>query len=568
MPPRKTSTKTKYLDRLRDDFLFFLRELWRLVGHADPSWVQYDIADWVSNGPRFRGVRGFRGLGKTYITNAYVLWRLLRNPQERILIASKSNRMAERSLFLIRGWIDRIPWLNHLAPIPNSWQRDSATQFDVGPCQRQAVPSVWTCGMTGQMTGGRASLIVADDVEEKENSMTRSQREALRHRCEEFTHILFPGGDIVFLGTPHHEESLYDFLVEERGFTFRSWPARYPQDGEPTPYISPRLAQAHAAGRIRPGEPTWPERFSDVELQEKELTSGRSGWLMQYQLITKLEEADRHPLKLRDFIVTSVDPVQAPTMLAWGQRNAYGPTIVEEIPGVGLGDDTCFYGPAMVAEQWAPYVGCKAFLDPAGAGEDEMAWAIVGQLHGFLYVKRLGAIGGKGPKATIENLTRIVKELRQYHCWELVIESNFGGDMLAQLIQPIIRRHVLEPGRDDAYPDGWECSVETVHNSGQKELRIIEALEPVMNQHRLVLDTSVAADREAMWQVTRITRDRNSLPHDDRVEALAAAVNLFREMLNQDAEEQAKAFDLELYYQDLEKCGIKVNSPAPRWAEV
>ena len=117
--------------------------------------------------------------------------------------------------------------------------------------------------------------------------------------------------------------------------------------------------------------------------------------------------------------------------------------------------------------------------------------------------------------------------------------------MLIQLIKPVIQRFSCQPGEDPAYPDGWHCSIicgpngkEGIHASGQKETRIIDTIEPVINQHRLVVDRAVAENQELWLQFTRITRDRNCLQHDDRVDSLAGCIGLFATLLNQDAEKQ------------------------------
>ena len=80
-----------------------------------------------------------------------------------------------------------------------------------------------------------------------------------------------------------------------------------------------------------------------------------------------------------------------------------------------------------------------------------------------------------------------------------------------------------------------KCGVEDAPwAKGQKELRIIDTLEPVMNQHRLVVgrsvieaDLAVAKSDQSyslFYQMSRITKERGSLAHDDRLEAVAGAV--------------------------------------------
>ena len=90
----------------------------------------------------------------------------------------------------------------------------------------------------------------------------------------------------------------------------------------------------------------------------------------------------------------------------------------------------------------------------------------------------------------------------------------------------------------------YPCSIEEVRHTKQKELRIIETLEPVMNQHRLMVDTDIIAkdiattevypsetrsQYQLFWQMTRISKEKNSIRHDDRLDALAMAVQYFTE---------------------------------------
>jgi hypothetical protein len=85
-------------------------------------------------------------------------------------------------------------------------------------------------------------------------------------------------------------------------------------------------------------------------------------------------------------------------------------------------------------------------------------------------------------------------------------------------------------------------------------MRIIDTLEPVMNQHRLVVDRSVVEwdynstkdlppeqrlKYQMFYQMSRITRERGSLAHDDRLDCLAMAVGYWVEQMSQDAQKRA-----------------------------
>jgi hypothetical protein len=127
----------------------------------------------------------------------------------------------------------------------------------------------------------------------------------------------------------------------------------------------------------------------------------------------------------------------------------------------------------------------------------------------------------------------------------VVIESNFGDGMATQLLKPIMAK--IHP-----------CSIEEVRHNKQKELRIIDTLEPVMNQHKLVVnlemihqDFKLDPDHQLFRQMTRLTKDRGSLRHDDLLDALAIAVNYWVERMDRDMvlsalESQNAALDQEL----------------------
>jgi hypothetical protein len=102
--------------------------------------------------------------------------------------------------------------------------------------------------------------------------------------------------------------------------------------------------------------------------------------------------------------------------------------------------------------------------------------------------------------------------------------------MFTQLIKPVLGR---------IYP----CTVEEVKHSTQKEARIIDTLEPVMSTHRLIFDqriiqkdfdTAKDVKYSLFYQMTRITRERGALAHDDRLDALAIAVAYWVESMARD----------------------------------
>ena len=196
------------------DFRNFLYLTWKHLNLPDPTPTQYDIAEYVDNGPRRCCIQAFRGVGKSWITSAYVIHQLLLRPSMNILVVSASKtRSDDFSTFTLR-LIHEMPLLADL--IPSSTQRFSKISFDVGLAPASHAPSVKSLGISSQLTGSRADIIVADDVEVPNNSATQGMRDKLGEQVKEFESILKPDKEskIVFLGTPQCEDSLYNKLME------------------------------------------------------------------------------------------------------------------------------------------------------------------------------------------------------------------------------------------------------------------------------------------------------------------------------------------------------------------
>ena len=516
------------------------------------------MAQWLQHGPERRGVRGKRGLSKTWITCAYILWRLFRNNIEKILLCSSTPSLSQKSLLMMRVWIDFIPFLRHLRPKRIKPWRDSREMFDVGPCTPEHAPSVAAMGILGPLPGTRATLIVPDDVETPENTLTKTARTLLGNRIEQFEDIILEGGDIVYLGTDQNEESVYEKL-ENRGYAFRAWPVAYPAAPAEVPGLAPSLVGRLASGEAKAGDPLWPERW-DTEWIERRKIRGAHTFEMQQMLRRGFADEDLYPLKLANFMVYPLHRDKAPSTMAWGRQRARGSTALEGIPSPGFGSDM-FYGPAMIDDTWLPYGGTKAYLDPAGGGKDEMAWATVGQLHGLLFCKDVGGVRGG---ATEDNLNRIVSQLRLHGATELIIETNFGGEFLIPLIKPVIARYAI-PKPTQQYPNGWSCSVRGEHSSGMKEGRIIDRIEPALNQHRIVISPEVAADTVFTYQLTRIQRLRGCLEHDDRVEAFSGACYAWVDYLDQDFDDMEERRAKEAYETMLREYKDHAAPKEPNW---
>ena len=519
----------------------------------DPTPVQLEIAEYLQHGERRKIIQGFRGVGKSWITSTYVVWRLRMNPQLKFLVVSASKDRADNFSTFTMRLINEMPLLSPL--IPQDHQRNSKISFDVAPASADHAPSVKSQGVLGQMAGSRADEVIADDCEVPNNSFTQPMRDKLAESVKEFDAILKPGGKITFLGTPQVENSLY-LTLEERGYTTRIWTARYPEyKNNYGDRLAPRLQRNLTEGIVKPRDPVDPERFSDIDLMEREASYGRSGFNLQFMLDTTLSDQDRYPLKINDLVISSVNQEYAPEKVIWSNSPEYALT---DLPCVGFNGDR-FYRPAQEFGDFIEYTGSVMFVDPSGKGKDQTAISCVKMLNGNLYVTEcLGLSGGYSDRV----LERISKIARDNKINTIIVEQNFGGGMFAELLKPFLMRY---------HP----CELKDVRNTKTKELRIIDTLEPVMNSHRLIIDRKVIEKDfrsnnnepperrlklQLVYQLSRISRHKGSLVHDDLVDSLAGAVAYWTEYMAQDEDKNIRNRKDQLLMTHLQNWGSSLNN--------
>ena len=522
------------LDLLKDDFKLFLQALWNELDLPNPTRAQYAIADYLQHGPKRLQIQAFRGVGKSWITGAFVLWTLFNNPEKKIMIISASKERADNMSIFLQKLIIETPWLKHLQPKGDD-SRWSRISFDVS-CSPHQAPSVKSVGITGQLTGSRADLMILDDIEVPGNSMTEFMREKLLQLCTEAESILTPKPDsrIMFLGTPQTTFTVYRKLAE-RSYKPFVWPARYPRKvSQYEGLLAPQLVED-----IDKGAKKWDvtdDRFDNDDLVEREASMGRSNFMLQFMLDTSLSDAEKFPLKCADLIVTSVNPTTAPESVVWCSDPQ---NVIKDLPTVGLPGDY-FYSPMQLQGEWDSYQETICSVDPSGRGTDETAAAFISQRNGFLYLHDMRAYRDGYSDQT---LLDILKGCKKYGVSKLLIETNFGDGIVSELF----RKHLQQTKQG--------IDIEEVRANVRKEDRIIDSLEPILNQHRLVIDRSViekdfksnpdAAPEERLlymlfYQMSRMCREKGAIRHDDRLDALSQGIKYFTDAMGISALEAIK----------------------------
>lgn len=542
-------------EKLKGSFVLFLVYVWvRVLRLPKPTRIQRDIAEFLSTGPRRRFIAAFRGVGKTFITAAYIVWRLWRDPNMVIMVVSANERFAHKIASFIHMLIGAedaisrtdVPWAELQA---RAGQRNSTLEFDVGPAGPNKDPSVAAFGITGQITGGRGDLLLFDDVEVPKNSETEALRQKLVDRIGEAAAILKPEGETIYLGTFQSMASIYRGL-REKGYSMRLWPARYPLKDKLHLYeetLAPLLkgdlerdpSLMEPVSSTLGGSPTDPARFHDLDLIERETEWGVAGFQLQFMLDTSLTDADRFPLKTRDLVIMPTVRDVAPTRVAWGNSSDL---LIKDLDNIGFDGDRLLKPFYVSRDDFQPYTGSLMEIDPSGSGADETSYVVTKFLNGLIYVTRWGGFKDGHSEATLHKLAEIAKEERVNLIRE---ESNFGDGMFGRLLEPHLR--ALE----------YSVPIENhkVHKGmGHKEARIVNNLRPVLASHRLIMDQSVVeqdlqfaksptgdSELSGLYQLTHMQIARGALRHDDRVDVLSNAVSYWADYLAADAKEAEEA---------------------------
>ena len=398
-------------ERLKGDFKVFLTLVWRELDLPKPTRAQLAIADYLQHGPKRLQISAFRGVGKSWITAAFVLWTLFVDPDRKIMVISASKERADNFSIFCQKLILDIDWLSHLRP-RNDDQRWSRISFDVGPARPHQAPSVKSVGITGQMTGSRAHLMVFDDVEVPLNSATDMQREKLLQLVTEAESILVPEPDarIMFLGTPQSTFTIYRKLAE-RSYRPFVWPARYPRDlskyeGLLAPQIAEDIARAVAKEEDISWKPT-DARFDERDLMDREAAMGRSNFMLQFMLDTSLSDAEKFPLKFADLIITPIGN-EAAERYAWSSDPRY---MIKELNPVGLPGDR-YYGPMFIDEGMVEFAETIVSVDPSGRGSDETVAMVLSQANGYIFVRDMKAFRDGYSDETLSQIVRMGKRYK------------------------------------------------------------------------------------------------------------------------------------------------------------
>lgn len=203
----------------------------------------------------------FRDSGKSTLVGLFCAWVLLINPDIRILVLSADHGLAKKMVRNIKKILEQHPLTRQLIPArKEEWASD---RFTVKRTLNLRDPSVLGCGLMANMTGCRADMIICDDVEVPKTSNTAAKRADLRQKLSELDYILTPKGLMLYIGTPHTRQTIY----------------QTDSDGFLNGFQVLKIPILNAVGHSN-----WPERFPLSVIESIRARSGPAKFLSQMML--------------------------------------------------------------------------------------------------------------------------------------------------------------------------------------------------------------------------------------------------------------------------------------------
>ncbi len=502
----------KYWDDevLFGNFIVFVACAFAWLNLPRPTFNQFMLAKHIADRSNpSRMLMAMRGLSKSLNAELYTAWRLYRDPDEHILVMSASATRAKNFTSFVQKLIKLIPCLQHMSPRHNI-ERTSGQSFDVAGAIDSDSPSVYAVGVENAIAGFRATIVIYDDIETKQNSTSIIMREKVDYYAKEAHNLLIAGKEeTITLCTPHSKDSVYMLWITE-GHVPLVIPSEYVgKDHFLYPYVAKHIRDRSEKFPSLIGKAT-DERINDKVLEDKRVKIGRSEYKLQYLLDVSESDELKHPLKLADLIVTDVNNDEAPIKIGHSSM----PDKQIYIKHNGFKSDK-FYMPSFIGEDTMKYQVKLMSIDTSGRGTNETAYSVIFILNGRVFVKDIGGFKGGYDDDTMKGIIQVAKSCGVNY---IVIESNFGDGAFARIFQPYVDKYLDNVG------------IVEVRAKGQKELRIINTLEPLLNQHKIIFDKTLL-DRDAQvslsssitYQISHITRERDCLREDDRIDSLEMA---------------------------------------------
>lgn len=443
----------------RDISLPLFVVMWNQLQSQTTPAIHMRMAHWLEHQKdTLRLLMAFRGAGKSSVVGLYAAWLLYKNNNARIMVLAADDALAKKMVRQVKRIIERHPATKNMRPrFADQWASD---RFTINRDQELRDPSMLAKGVEANITGCRADVIICDDVEVPGNCDTADKRKELREKLLELSYILTPNGQMLYVGTPHHVDSIYqennDDIKGEEAFLIRATRLKI------------RLIN-------KAGHSAWPERFSRSSIDELKRRTG--------------------PLKFASQMMLE------PVSLDQSRLDA-GQLQFEETP-----DERHI---TQKVASWDPAFGAQ--------NGDGSIMAIVYALYdGRFYIADIQSVAtGYVDQSNADNdiaqsqCLRIVHLLKRFSLKRLLLENNGIGKFL-----PSIMRRVLRQER-------YSCAVIEVAQKTNKAERILSVFDPLLAARSLVCAPHLKASK-FITELQEFVPTKNS-NRDDYLDAVATAL--------------------------------------------
>jgi phage terminase large subunit-like protein len=339
-----------------------------------------------------------RDHGKTFFFDfAYPIWRAAHEPRGIGFIFSATQPQAERILADIKTELETNPRLRWL--VPDNKKVWSSTSVLLANGHR-----IYARGFGTKVRGAHPNWIVVDDGLNDEtvySATVRSKQNDYFYTA--ITNMVVPGGQIIVVGTPFHQDDLYADLERNEEYEFR----RYQALDEQT------------------GRALWPDRYSREGLEKRKREIGVIRFNREFQCVPVADDMSLFP----GFLFAG-DPVEQPT--------------------VRLG---------MPLEYWqqlgvTPYIGVDFAMSSSAKADYTVIWVMGTDAHGHRWI--IDIVRERG-LAYQKQLSLINATAQRYDPVLVYLESNqmqriFGDELIRLTDLPIKKfttgteKHSLDKG--------------------------------------------------------------------------------------------------------------------------
>ena len=266
-----------------------------------------------------------RSHSKTWSLGSYITWKIVNNPNIRVLIITINQDMANGMMRFVKRHLEENEKLIELFGPQKTNIMWSNEALIVRGSENRKEPTLKVIGITGGMIGGHHDIIVCDDITDKDNSKTEHRRKGLVFQFENDIMPMLESdkgyGKIIVTGTRWHQSDIYSYLSNIPDYKVRKYQAIISESDKLKEYVKSvsKLPDEEFKATIRsyierlPEEERpvvlWEEKMPYEELVKRRRNYGNVSFMMQYQ--NEFISGSDNPIKW-DWIQSARDNYKLP----------------------------------------------------------------------------------------------------------------------------------------------------------------------------------------------------------------------------------------------------------------